>query len=115
MARPTQPRPETAISRKKRRLRASMPPSEMVRTGAARDCETAPDLLAAPVLRKLWRVLGKPGISREVVFGANPQPDFFAYSLDPASPDRMVRERADGRKELGRMTNGRFRKIRDLS
>ena len=54
------------------------------------------------------------GIAREVVFGVNPPPNFFAYSLDPTNPERIVRERADGHKEVGRMSNGRFRKIRDL-
>ena len=77
--------------------------------------ETPADQLAGPLLRKLAKALSRPGIRREVVFGANPPPRFFAYSLDPTDSERMIRENAAGQREVGRMVNGRFRKIRDLS
>jgi hypothetical protein len=114
MSHPKQPTLKGAVSRSKPARRASGSRS-LLATSTDRDQEAAADVVAAPVLRRLWRVLGTPGILREVVFGANPPPNFFAYSLDPSNPERFVRERADGHKELGRMFNGKFRKIRNVS
>lgn len=114
MARAKQPTSKGRVSSGKPARRASRSRSLLAFTATDRDQAVAADVVAAPMLRRLWRVLGTPGIAREVVFGANPPPNFYAYSLDPTNPERIVRERADGHKELGRMSNGRFRKIRDL-
>lgn len=112
MARAKQRTSKGTVSSSKPARRASR--SRSLLTATDRHQAAAADVVAAPTLRRLWRVLGTPGIPREVVFGANPPPNFFAYSLDPTNPERIVRERADGKRSLGRMSNGRFRKIRDL-
>ncbi|WP_299785392.1 hypothetical protein [Ramlibacter sp.] len=77
--------------------------------------DTPADQRAAPLLRKFGRALSRPGISRQAVFGLNPSPRFFVYSVDPVNPDRLIRENCEGHKEVGRMVNGRFRKARDVA
>lgn len=83
----------------------------LVRVGARPVTQTPADQLAGPLLRKLGRALSKPGISREAVFGPTPNPKAYAYSIDPANPERMIREDVAGNRTVGRMTNGVFRKI----
>ena len=73
--------------------------------------ETPGDEQAGPLLRMVGKALSKPGVRREAVFGARPKKNFYAYSLDPTNPARMVREDADGNKTVGRMVDGKFRKV----
>lgn len=94
-----------------RLLPTSRPDLFIVRVGTKPVTEVAPDQTAVPLLRKAGRALLKPGVSRESVFGSAPKQNFYAYSLDPADPTRMVREDAAGNKTVGRMINGTFRKV----
>ena len=89
----------------------SRPDLFIVRVGAATVSRAPADQAAVPLLRKVARALAKPGVSREAVFGAAPKRNFYAYSLDPSDPTRMVREDAQGNKTVGRMVNGAFRKL----
>lgn len=83
----------------------------LVLVGTDAVTETPEDQLAGPLLCKLGKALSKPGISREAVFGTNPKPDAYAYSVDPSNPERVIREDAAGNRTVGRMFNGVFRKV----
>lgn len=76
---------------------------------------TPADQIAAPLLRKMAKALAKPGVSRRAVFGPDPSPEFFVYSLDTSNPEQLIRENCEGRREVGRMVRGKFRKMADLS
>lgn len=92
-------------------LATSRPGLFILRVGAKPVAQAPADQAAAPLLRQVGRALDKPGVSRQSVFGPAPRKDFFAYSLDPADPSRMIREDAAGNKTVGRMVEGSFRKI----
>lgn len=92
-------------------LSTSRPDLFIVRVGAKPVDKMPADQAAVPLLRKTGRALAKPGVSRASVFGAQPKQNFYAYSLDPTDPTRMVREDAAGNKSVGRMINGSFRKL----
>ena len=82
----------------------------IVRVGG-RVAKTPPDQTAGPLLRKVGRALSQPGIRREAVFGQAPKKTFYAYSLDPTNVERMIREDGEGNKTVGRMVDGKFRKV----
>lgn len=94
-----------------RLLATSRPDVFVVRVGSKAITETPADQTAGPLLKKVGKALSKPGVRREAVFGAQPKQNFYAYSLDPTNPSRMVREDAAGNKTVGRMVNGAFRKL----
>lgn len=73
--------------------------------------ETPADQHAGPLLRKVVKALSKPGVRREAVFGTSPKKNFYAYSMDPTNPTRMVREDVEGNRTVGTMVDGRFRKV----
>lgn len=73
--------------------------------------ETPAGEAAGPLLRRIGKALSKPGVRREAVFGTQPKKNFYAYSLDPTNPTRMIREDAEGNRTVGRMVDGRFRKV----
>ena len=63
---------------------------------------------ARTLLEVAGKALGRPGIKKQVVFkrGRN---GVFAYSVDPASPNRIVRRSSTGKRTVGRLVDGRFR------
>lgn len=91
-------------------LPTSRPDLFIVRVGTKPVVKASADQAAGPLLRKVGRALARPGVSHETVFGVTPKRNFYAYSLDPTDPTRMVREDAAGNKTVGRMANGSFRK-----
>jgi hypothetical protein len=93
-----------------RLITTSRPDLFLIRVGS-RVTETPADQAAGPLLRKVGKALSKPGVRREAVFGTQPKKNFYAYSLDPTNPARMVREDAEGNKTVGHMVDGKFRKV----
>lgn len=101
----------TVTGRGARLLSTCHPDLFLVRIGN-KVTETPADQEAGPLLLKVGKALSKPGVRREAVFGTQPKKNFYAYSLDPTDPTRMVREDAEGNKSIGRMVDGKFRKLR---
>jgi hypothetical protein len=52
------------------------------------------------------------GISRDTIFHSRLGRRVDAYSVDPDDPSKIVRERADGTRTIGRLVGGRFRGLR---
>ena len=52
---------------------------------------------AKALVGKAAKALRKPGSGR-----------IFAYSVDPTDPDKLIRETPDGKRQSGRLVNGRF-------
>lgn len=83
----------------------------IVRIGSGGQVKKTPkDQTAAPLLKKVGRALSKPGISRDAVFKGSRGKVVYAYSLDPADPERLIREDVQGNRTVGRMVNGAFRR-----
>ena len=70
------------------------------------------DQTASEIVPENSKALRKPGITREAVFGRDPNTNVVAYWLDPTDVTRIVRVAADGTKTVGRMTRGSLRAIR---
>ena len=58
------------------------------------------------LLRETSEALGHAGIARSDVFT---RAAVSSYSIDPADPTRIIRERSDGKISIGRLVAGRFR------
>ena len=74
----------------------------------------SPEEQAPAILAKLARAISKPGIDRSRVFQSSLGKTVYAYSALPEDPTKLVREDASGRKTIGRLVNGRFRRIKQL-
>ena len=89
----------------------------LVRTGEPRPQAQPPaGELARVLVPKLGRALRRPGIPRESVFSGPNAAQVVAYSIDPADPSRLVRETADGTREVGCLdADGEFQVLHALT
>lgn len=61
---------------------------------------------AKALVGKAAKALRKPGLPKSSVFTGSGR--IFAYSVDPTDPDKLIRETPDGKRQSGRLVNGRF-------
>jgi hypothetical protein len=64
---------------------------------------------AGMLVEKLGKALAKPGISKDAVFGDAPSSRVYSYYVHEASPLKIVRESAKGKRTIGRVVGGKFR------
>lgn len=89
------------------RVATSVPGFALVEVGARRRGKTPPEHTAAVLIPKLARALSKPGLSREVVFNGRTK-NVYSYSVDPTDISRVVRVDPAGKRQVGRLVNGKF-------
>lgn len=70
------------------------------------------DQSAKNLLPQLGKAMSKAGIKREAVFRSGSSRNVYAYSMNPANPEQLVREDAQGKRTVGRMVDGRFKPVR---
>src|SRR5262245_45229640 len=58
------------------------------------------------LLNQVAKALSKQGLSHGALFT---HAGVISYSVSPSNPALLVRERADGKKQTGRLVNGQFR------
>jgi hypothetical protein len=63
---------------------------------------------AGALLKKVGSALNRPGISKRAIFKGI-STGVFAYSVDPAAPDKIVRRSVAGKKTVGRLVGRRFK------
>jgi hypothetical protein len=63
---------------------------------------------AGSLLKKVGNALNRPGINKDAIFKRF-HSGVFAYSADPADPDKIVRRSVAGKKTIGRLVRGRFK------
>ncbi|MBN8506000.1 MAG: hypothetical protein J0L58_16145 [Burkholderiales bacterium] len=79
----------------------------LVRTKKAKPAGHAlPADRASHLVSKAGKALGKPGLPKEAVFTGSKR--IYAFSIDTSDPTRLIREAPDGKRQTGRMVNGRF-------
>lgn len=61
---------------------------------------------ASTLVSKAGKALGKPGLPKESVFTGSKR--IYAFSVDSSDATRLIRETPDGKRQAGRMVNGRF-------
>ena len=61
---------------------------------------------AGILVDKAVKALSKPGLKRDAVFH---KAGIYAYSLDPRDPTKVVRESSTGKKQVGRLVEGKFK------
>lgn len=71
----------------------------------------AKDQQAGTILSKVGRELSKPGLDRKRLFASSSGKPVYAYFVDPADPNRMVREDQAGHRTVGKVVNGTFRPL----
>ncbi len=69
---------------------------------------TDPDQQARTLLPKLAQALSEPRLNKERFFESGTPQAVYAYSIDPANLEQMVREDKAGRKTVGKVANGLF-------
>jgi hypothetical protein len=74
--------------------------------GAAPSAKTSEE--ARFLVKKAGKALKRPGISKKAIFKQG-RSGVFAYSVDSADPERIVRRSAAGKRTVGRLVAGRFR------
>jgi hypothetical protein len=73
------------------------------------------DQSAATLIPRLAKALCKAGIRRDSVFRSSCGRVVYAYSMDPANPEQLVREEVEGECTFGRIVNGRLRPNRSVA
>lgn len=84
----------------------------LVKLGARPRGNVPSDQTVKTLMPRLAQAISKPGIRRESVFRNGCRRTVYAYSMNPANAEQLVREDAQGRRTLGRMVNGRFIPVR---
>ncbi|MEI9815104.1 MAG: hypothetical protein WDO18_21745 [Acidobacteriota bacterium] len=67
---------------------------------------------APEVLKKIMKLVAKPGIDRDSVFQTNLHQPVYAYSVFVEDPTKLVREDVSGTKVVGRVVGGHFRPVK---
>ena len=82
----------------------------MTNFGSAAARETSGQLIS-----HILEISQKPGIKREAIFKKGSPKKIYAYYVLPSDPSKMVREDAEGKKFIGRVTNGKFRVLKSAA
>jgi len=64
------------------------------------------------LITRILEISQKPGIRREAIFKKGSPRKIHAYYVLASDPSKMVREDAEGKKSIGRVTKGKFRVLR---
>lgn len=66
---------------------------------------------AGTLVAEMLDALASPGLAHSAVFRGLKAQQVNSYSIFPADPTKVVRERADGTRTIGRLVGGRFRAL----
>jgi hypothetical protein len=99
--------------RAKKKARPSAPGARSKRKGtgtARRKGALKGDAKAKRAIAAIGRLVEKPGLRESAVFGSGVQASakIPAYSVHPKDPTLYIRRYADGRRDIGRLKDGKF-------